>query len=122
MWADATQPYEAVITIQTGTGARTLVVYNALHPGVGEDYPRLNSNMTRLNAIFPASPTMTIAWHGYNSGLAAYRAQVSSCPARFSAPFPAQSILMSHSPHSPQDRPTRVTAYSVAHQSGRWRC
>ncbi|SCY46930.1 hypothetical protein SAMN05216488_1938 [Microbacterium sp. LKL04] len=73
VWDDAVQQYEAPVTIQADTGARTLTVYNGSKPGAGSHYPCENSNVSRFLETLPVEPTAVMLSFGYNSALAYYR-------------------------------------------------
>lgn len=76
LWNDATQAYGTVTVLQTGTGSRTLTVYNGSHPGAGYEYPYQNSNSTRFAAMIPVTPTAVISSFGYNNGQSTYRIEM----------------------------------------------
>lgn len=73
VWDDTSQAYEAPVTIQAGTGARTLTVYNGSKPGAGANYPYENSSATRFLKMLPVEPTAVMLSFGYNSALPTYR-------------------------------------------------
>lgn len=62
LWNDGTQTYDAPVTIQTGSGARTLSVYNASTPGQTANY-----SFTRLAIQIPVTPNLVITSYAYNS-------------------------------------------------------
>lgn len=104
LWNHTTQGYDAPVTLQTGTGTRTLSVYNASHPGAGHNYAFENSNTTRFNAIFPVAPTTVIASYGYNAGTSTYRAEMTEFARWVQGSFPAtEMIFVSQPPKSTPD-------------------
>lgn len=100
LWDDATQSYGAPTTVQTGSGARTLTVYNGSHPGAGYDYPI--SSVARFNAMIPVEPTTVINSFGYNSTSATYRVQVIELARWILNKFPrAEYVWASQPPINP---------------------
>ncbi|MDJ1115343.1 SGNH/GDSL hydrolase family protein [Microbacterium dauci] len=100
LWDDATQGYGALATIQTGTGTRTLTVYNGSHPGAGYDYPI--TSVARFNAMIPVEPTTVINSFGYNSTSATYRIQVLELARWIMNKFPsAEYVWAAQPPISP---------------------
>lgn len=104
LWDDAAQAYLAPTTIQTGTGSRTLSVYNGSHPGAAHDYTFANSNTTRFNLTFPVTPTTVITSYGYNNGLTNYREQMHELTRWITGSFPqAEVILVAQPPKASTD-------------------
>lgn len=68
LWNDTNQNYDAAVTIQTGTGSRTLTIYNASTPGMAAGY-----SLTRIAAQIPVAPTAVIINYGHNSPSATLR-------------------------------------------------
>ncbi len=66
--------YDPVVTIQTGTGPRTLMVYNCSVPGQGYDY--LDQNPSRAAVVVATEPDLTIISYGYNSNFTTYRGYI----------------------------------------------
>lgn len=62
LWNDTNQNYDAATTIQTGTGSKTLAIYNASTPGKYSDY-----SLPILAAQIPVTPHAVIISYGYNS-------------------------------------------------------
>lgn len=76
LWNDTNQSYDAATTLQTGTGAQTLTIYNGSVPGMGYNYPFASTvPATRFNLMLPVTPTAVIISYGYNSATADYRKQ-----------------------------------------------
>ena len=76
LWNDGTQAYASAVSLQTGTGSKTLTIYNCSVSGAGFDYPIGGAApLTRFKAIIPTEPTAVIASFGYNSTGPTYRAQ-----------------------------------------------
>lgn len=94
LWDDATQTYGSVSTLQTGTGPRTLAIYNASHPGAGYDYSFQNGNTPRFLAIFPVTPTTIITSYGYNSGTTTYRTETTELARWITGNFPTSEVIM----------------------------
>jgi hypothetical protein len=104
LWDDATQAYGSVSTIQTGTGPRTLAVYNASHPGAGADYSYQNGNTTRFNLIFPVTPTTVISYYGYNAGTSTYRKDMVDLARWITGSVPtAEYIMVAQPPKATAD-------------------
>jgi hypothetical protein len=66
LWNDGTQAYDAPVTIQTGTGARTIAVYNVSVAGSNTEYLEGGQGDT----IMAATPTVDLALmsYGHNTG------------------------------------------------------
>ena len=64
--------YDPLVTIQTGTGARTLTVYNCSVPGMGYNY--VDTRYTTVISTIP-EPDLTIISYGYNSTTTSYYGQ-----------------------------------------------
>lgn len=74
LWNDTNQNYDPASkdngaggytagNVQTGTGARTLTIYNGSMPGGGAIYP-----MTRIALQIPVQPHLVTISYGYNDG------------------------------------------------------
>jgi len=75
LWNDAGQAYDSPVTIQTGTGSKSLTVYNGSVPGAGYNYPFASAVKTdRFFAMLPVAPTAVVVSFGYNSSQSTYRA------------------------------------------------
>jgi hypothetical protein len=70
LWNDTTQGYDAVVTLQTGTGSKTLTIYNGSMPGGGGDY-----STPRLAIQVPVAPHAIIMSYGRNSSASTARTQ-----------------------------------------------
>lgn len=102
LWADGTQSYAAPVTLQAGTGSRTLAVYNASVPGAGASYVYDPSVVgTRLPLLAPVEPTLTIFNYGYNWGQSAYRWEILRAVRVFRGFHPRSDIaLVSQAPRA----------------------
>lgn len=66
LWNDTTQSYDAPVTIQTGTGPRTLNVYNCSVPGENVTYASATGSTTRVTTILPVQMHALFFSYGYN--------------------------------------------------------
>lgn len=62
LWDDTTRAYGAPVTISTGTGSRTLTIYNASVAGRNCYYPQVAG----FSTMIPVSPDLVIINHGHN--------------------------------------------------------
>lgn len=60
-WNDGTQGYDAAVTIQTGSGSKTLTVYNGSTSGQVASY-----SASRLALQIPATPDLVLVNYGHN--------------------------------------------------------
>jgi hypothetical protein len=100
LWNDGTQVYSAATTIQTGTGSKTLTVYNGSVPGMGYNYPFASTvPSTRFNLMLPVAPTCVVISYGYNSATPDYRKQQLELAAWVLSNFPnTEYVLTSQAP------------------------
>lgn len=69
MWNNTSVAYDAPVTIQTGTGARTLTFYNGSASGQTTGY-----SFTNLATQMPVEPDFTFISHGHNENVASITA------------------------------------------------
>lgn len=75
LWNDTSQSYDAAVTVQTGTGANTLYVYNGSVPGTNVTYAS-DGGTARISAMLPVQMHTLIFSYGYNwPSLTSYREQ-----------------------------------------------
>jgi hypothetical protein len=111
LWDDTAQAYGTATTLQTGTGAQTLTVYNGSVPGMGYNYP-FGSVVpaTRFNLMLPVSPTAVIISYGYNSATADYRKAQLELASWVLGNFPGTEYVLTSQP------PMATTAGGAANQ------
>jgi hypothetical protein len=62
LYNNSTGTYDSPVTLQTGTGSKTLTIYNAAVPGALCYYPQI----TGFNTQIPTSPDVCILNYGHN--------------------------------------------------------
>jgi hypothetical protein len=114
LWNDGSQAYDSPVTVQTGSGARTLSVYNASVPGASAAYVYDESVVdTRLAAIMPVPPTQIILSYGYNWTAPEYRFEILKAVRAVRGRQPLADIILVSQP------PRAVGADNEANNSAR---
>lgn len=126
IWDDATSTWQAAVTIQTGSGSRTIWCYSLSVNGTNTDYA-----LDKLDAIAAVDPTLIFVAHGHNedSGTSPaltgpnIRAQMLALTESLVATCPqAALVLMSQNPRVADASYTQQSRFReharIAHERG----
>lgn len=95
LWDHSTQAYAAAVVLQTGTGARTLTVYNVSYPGSSHEYPM---DVVRFPKLFPVEPTTVVVSYGYNWFGSTYRYEQLRLAERVLGKYPTVEYVVTAQP------------------------
>lgn len=106
-WNNTTVAYDAPVTIQTGTGPRTLAVYNGSASGKDSNYALAN-----FAAQVPVRPDVILFSHGHNNSAAFpanYIPNMRDLIGQAVTTYPGASVIVStQNPETTADNPTRL--------------
>jgi lysophospholipase L1-like esterase len=92
LWNDTNQNYDAATTVQTGTGSRTLTIYNGSTSGQNAAY-----SVTRIALQIPVTPHAITVSYGHNEGStngAGYRPLLYALTRQLEDWFPTASLIV----------------------------
>lgn len=99
LWNETGVNYDAATTIQTGTGSKTLTIYNASTSGKNATY-----STPLLASQLPVAPHAVILNYGHNSGVSVVRADNYTLIRAIREKYPfATVVLTAQNPRGPAD-------------------
>lgn len=120
MWNNTSVAYDAPVTLQTGSGTRTLTIYNGSASGMATNY-----SITNLAVLAPVEPDLTIINHGHNESSTTLKTNLTKLARFVAAKWPRSPIVLtsqnpqtSASPSYVDQMAARVVVGDVAAREG----